>query len=140
MASESDAAGNRGGWDMYRTPASLEGSSNYRTWKFSMKMLLEAKDLWGIVSGDEVKPEEEGGSLAWDKKAHRAMATIVLAISPLEQEHIIDCATPKDAWDILEKLYENKGRNRKFMLLQELFRMSLFDHGEDSKGGMAEYL
>jgi hypothetical protein len=33
------------------------------------------------------------------------MATIVLAISPLEQEHIIDCATPKEAWDVLEKLY-----------------------------------
>jgi len=124
--------------ESYRQPEVLVGSINYRTWKFSMKMLLEAKDLWDIVSGEEVKPEE-GSSLAWDKKAHRAMATIVLAISPLEQEHIIDCATPKEAWDVLGKLYEGKGRNRKFMLLQELFRMSLFDHGEHSSG-MAEYL
>ena len=35
----------------------LQGSANYRTWKFSMKMLLEAKDLWDIVSGEEVKLE-----------------------------------------------------------------------------------
>ena len=37
--------------------------------------------------------------------------------------------------DILEKLYEGKGRNRKFMLLQELFRMSLSE-GDN----MDEYL
>src|SRR5579871_2508766 len=34
------------------------------------------------------------------------------------------------AWNVLEKLYEGKGRNRKFMLLQELFRMSMSDSGE----------
>jgi gag-polypeptide of LTR copia-type len=53
------------------------------------------------------------------------MATIVLGMSAAEQEHVIDCQSPKAAWDILEKLYGGKGRNRKFMLLQELFRMSM---------------
>ena len=24
----------------------LQGSSNYRTWKFSMRMVLQARDLW----------------------------------------------------------------------------------------------
>src|SRR5436309_15609179 len=67
----------------------LKGSSNYRTWKFSMKMSLEAKDLWEIVSGEEAKPAADAATktiTAWDKKARRAMATIVLSISAEEQE------------------------------------------------------
>jgi hypothetical protein len=103
----------------------LQGSANYRTWKFSMKMVLQARDLWEVVSGEEVKPEAEKAGQAWDKKARKALAAIALALSAAEKEHIIDCTTPKAAWDILEKLYEGKGRNRKFMLLQELFRMSM---------------
>src|SRR5437667_5827962 len=103
----------------------LQGSANYRTWKFSMKMVLQARDLWEVVSGEEVKPDAEKLGQAWDKKARKALAAIALALSAAEKEHIIDCTTPKAAWDILEKLYEGKGRNRKFMLLQELFRMSM---------------
>src|SRR2546423_7019220 len=103
----------------------LQGSTNYRTWKFSMRMVLQAKDLWEVVSGEEVKPEAEKAGQTWEKKARKALATIALALSAVEKEHIIECTAPKAAWDILEKLYEGKGRNRKFMLLQELFRMSM---------------
>src|SRR5271154_622178 len=103
----------------------LQGSANYRTWKFSMRMVLQARDLWEVVSGEEVKPEAETAAQVWEKKARKALATIALAVSAAEKEHIIECITPKAAWDILEKLYEGKGRNHKFMLLQELFRMSM---------------
>src|SRR5437667_7832560 len=100
----------------------LQGSANYRTWKFSMRMVLQAKDL---VSGEEVKPEAEKAGQTWEKKARKALVTIALALSAAEKERIIECSTPKAAWDVLEKLYEGKGRNRKSMLLQELFRLSL---------------
>jgi hypothetical protein len=33
-------------------PERLQGSKNYRTWKFSMQMVLMAKDLCGVVGGD----------------------------------------------------------------------------------------
>ena len=29
---------------------------NFHLWKFKMQMVLEEKDLWGIVSGDEKEP------------------------------------------------------------------------------------
>jgi len=103
----------------------LQGSANYRTWKFSMKMVLQAKDLWEVISGEEVKPVEEKAGQVWEKKARKALATIALALSAAEKEHIIECTAPKAAWDILEKLYEGQGQNRKFMLLQELFKMSM---------------
>jgi len=111
--------------ESYKVQETLKGSSNYRTWRFAMKTSLEARDLWDIVIGDEVKPEADKAGIAWEKRSKKAMATIVLGMSAAEQEHVIDCQTPKAAWDILEKLYGGKGRNRKFMLLQELFRMSM---------------
>jgi hypothetical protein len=103
----------------------LQGSANYRTWKFSMRMVLQARDLWEVVSGEDAKPVDEKAAEVWEKKARKALATIALALSAAEKEHIIECMAPKAAWDILEKLYEGKGRNRKFMLLQELFKMSM---------------
>jgi hypothetical protein len=103
----------------------LEGSSNYLTWKFSTRMVLQARDLWEILSGEEVKPEADEGRHAWERKARKALAAIALTLSALEKENTIECTTPKAAWEILEKLYEAKGRNRKFILLQELFRMSM---------------
>jgi hypothetical protein len=110
----------------------LQGSANYRTWKFSMRMVLQAKDLWEVVSGEEEKPEAVKAAENWEKKARKALALIALALSASEKEHVIDCTTPKAAWDVLEKLYEGKGRNRKFMLLQELFRMSMEGEKMDS--------
>src|SRR5579859_4270085 len=110
----------------------LQGSANYRTWKFSMRMVLQARDLWEVVSGEELKPETEKGAQAWEKKARKAWAIIALALAAAEKEHIIECITPKMAWDVLKKLYEGKGRNRKFMLLQELFKMSMEGDTMDS--------
>src|SRR5579859_1801858 len=113
----------------------LQGSANYRTWKFSMRMVLQVKDLWEVVSGEEVKLEAEKAGQAWERKerkVRKALATIALALSAAEKEHIIDSTTPMVAWDILEKLYEGKGQNHEFMLLQELFRMSLEGEKMDS--------
>jgi hypothetical protein len=37
----------------------LQGSANYRTWKFSVRMVLQARELWEVVSGEEVKLEAD---------------------------------------------------------------------------------
>ena len=46
----------------------LQGSANYRTWKFSMRMVLQAKDLWEVASGEEEKPESGKAAENWAKK------------------------------------------------------------------------
>jgi hypothetical protein len=105
--------------------APLEGSTNYRTWKFSMKMVLMAKDLWGVVDGSEVKSSENATD--WEKKNQKALAYISLSLTPIEQHHILDCTLAKSAWDVLKKLYEGKGRNRKFLLMEQLFKLNMDD-------------
>ena len=115
--------------DMEFKVVPLEGSMNYRTWKFSMRMVLLTKDLWGVVDGSEVKPSGDEVS-EWEKKNQKALANISLALTPIEQHNILDCTTAKAAWDILEKLYEGKGRNRKFLLMEQLFKMIMDGRGD----------
>jgi hypothetical protein len=46
--------------------------------------------LWElVVSGEEVKPVEEKAAQAWEK-ARKALATIALALSAAQKEHIIE--------------------------------------------------
>jgi len=69
---------------------SLQGSANYRTWKFSMRMVLQAKELWEVVSGEEEKPESGKAAENWEKKSRKALALIALALSALEEEKKVD--------------------------------------------------
>jgi hypothetical protein len=49
-------------------------SGNYRTWKFSMRMTLQAKELWEVVDGDVgVKPECPVRKFREDKDGERAV-------------------------------------------------------------------
>ena len=56
---------------------------NYHAWKFNLRMLLIGKDLWDIVSGDEVLPEEATPAMrnAFRKRDNRALSVIGLAIN-----------------------------------------------------------
>jgi hypothetical protein len=89
-----------------------------------MKMVLMSKDIWGVVDGLEVKANEDK---EWEKKDRKALALISLSVTQLELHNILDCTTAKSAWDILEKLYERKGRNRKFLLMEQLFKFNMDD-------------
>ena len=94
-----------------------------------MRMVLLTKDLWGVVDGSEIKPSRDEVS-EWEKKNQKALANISLALTPIEQHNILDCTTAKAAWDVLEKLYEGKGRNRKFLLMEQLFKMTMDGRGD----------
>lgn len=54
--------------------------TNYDSWRLQMRSVLVHQDLWEVVSGDEVQPQEgnEGAQLEvfrWLRKDERAMAT-----------------------------------------------------------------
>ena len=62
-----------------------------------MKMVLQAKDLWEIVSGEEVKPADSVNGAAWEKRARKTLALITLSLVAVKQEHIINCISPNMA-------------------------------------------
>ena len=54
-----------------------------------------------------------GGSEMMQRNGRRSEGS--LSVTQLELHNILDCTTAKAAWDILEKLYQAKGQNRKFL-------------------------
>ena len=113
--------------------SALDGA-NYRSWAFSMKMLLKAHELWEVIGEDEdatetTEPTAETGSsgkkekrktATWYKKDQLVLSNIALSVKPSEQEHIYNCPTAKEAWDCLKELYEGKGTYRFLSLLKSI--------------------
>lgn len=106
-----------------RIPA-FDGT-NYRSWSFSMKMLLKARELWEVIEepvaeGSSESPSGEKRGAKWHKKDQLALSNIVLALKPAEQEQVHDCKTAKEAWDRLQEVYQAKGMHRLLSLLKDL--------------------
>lgn len=80
-----------------------------------MKMILVHEDLWECVSDDT-------GDC---KKKQRAQAKIALAVSAAAIPHIRNAQSAKEAWDNLQKAYEDKGLCRRLGLLRTLFGTKL---------------
>ena len=57
---------------------------NFYLWKFKMQMILQEKDLWQIVIGDKVEPNDEGTTDTQRRQCQRrdrkAIATICLSL------------------------------------------------------------
>eukprot|EP00794_Sanderia_malayensis_P015603 gene15603-17175_t len=89
----------------------FEGN-NFNLWKFKMQMVLEDKDLWTIVSGEEIGPSGQGTTEAvqerFRKRARKSMATICLSLSDSELLLVRSATTAREAWLKLEGHYETK--------------------------------
>lgn len=89
-------------------------SNNYRTWKFAIKMLLIQRELWDYVNGiatlqDDATADQKVKHKSKDEKA---LSTIALSIEADQQVHIVNCETARQAWLVLEEIYEPKSRQR----------------------------
>jgi hypothetical protein len=84
--------------------------TNYGYWKARMCFFLKSIDVWKIVETGWIKPEETdkisitqtSPRLSNDKALH----ALCQALSPSEFARISNCEVPKDAWQILETIYE----------------------------------
>jgi len=102
-------------------------SSNWMTWKFQIKHLLLAKDLWGFIDGTEVLPEDASAQQAADfnKKSQKAFSTIVMSISSSQLYLITSCEGPRRAWVALRSHFERDTLVNKLMLKKQYFRMEM---------------
>jgi transposase InsO family protein len=106
--------------------AKLNGE-NYHAWKFSMKMYLMGKDLWGIVQRTEtleadatIKQRE-----SFRRRENQALSCICLGI--LESLHIYvrSCETAAEAWENLQNHFEEKTLARKIQFRRQLYNTKL---------------
>ena len=97
---------------------------NFHLWKFKMQMVLEEKDLWNIVKGDEVEPTDEGTTETqrrqFQKRERKALATICLSLGDEQLSLVRTATTAKEAWLKLENHYEVKSLANKLFLRKSI--------------------
>lgn len=84
---------------------------NYIIWKRHTQNVLEAKDLWKVVSGQEQNLNKE----------IQARALLTSALSAENQMRVICCNDAKSIWQRLERIHENKSTFERQSLLAKLF-------------------
>lgn len=109
----------------------LKGSSNYHTWKFAIKNMLELNDLEKCIELNDA-----GATLETDvKKLKKTKNLISLSVDASIFVHIQNATTAAEIWTTFQRLYEDKGLSRKIGLLRSLISARL-----EECNGMQEYV
>lgn len=101
----------------------LSGRENFNDWKFGMKMALIHENLFRTIEGypDNDKTEQAQK----DRLDQKALAKICLMVKPSAYAHVRSAKTAKEAWNNLQKAYEDKGLSRRLSLMRGLLRIRL---------------
>ena len=82
--------------DSYLNESTKLDGENYVNRKFKLFTMLEAHNLWSIVSGAEVIPIIVASILDWDKQEMKAKVLLRMSIKENIIPHIRDCKTSKE--------------------------------------------
>ncbi|KAE8209253.1 hypothetical protein CF319_g9513 [Tilletia indica] len=87
----------------------LKGAANYHDWRWQIEMVLRAKDMWHVVSGEDARPEGVLAASAWNKTASQALAIVVLTCESRIQTHIKTLRDPAAVLAKLDATFQPKG-------------------------------
>ncbi|KAG6500760.1 hypothetical protein ZIOFF_040613 [Zingiber officinale] len=103
----------------------LLNQSNYRIWKTCMESYLVGEDLWDVVVINGVVAPEDAPANAevlknWKQRNAKAKFVLKRSISHEIFEHIMGCASAREIWDTLDRLFNKKNEARLQLLENEL--------------------
>ena len=101
--------------------AKLVSNDGWTLWKFQMKVLLRASNLWEIVNGTTEKPTGEAED-SWMTKDAKAQKILVVSLGEEPLMHIINCDTSAEMYAALESVYEQKSQTSVHLLQQQFFQ------------------
>ena len=101
----------------------FDGKKNFHLWKRAMVLLFKKKEVWGIVSGDEIRPTVNTNKERdlWDKKDTECQTDIYLCVDTSVQEHLLSATTAAQMWTKLLSIYEKKNDAETQMVLGEFY-------------------
>lgn len=96
---------------------------NYHTWKFQMKMSLIGRNLWEIVTGDEVEDPEASDQdrKKFKRRQNQALASICLSVSTENQIYVRSAESAEEAWNSLQQHFEKKSLAHKIFYRRKLY-------------------
>ena len=90
---------------------------NYPAWSFQFQIYLEAKELWGYISGSNPKPKEDEKKIsAWLTKDAKIKTWILGSVEPHLIMNLKPYPTAKDMWGYLKQVYHQDNSARQFHL------------------------
>lgn len=110
--------------------AHLKGAENWASWKFQVRILLNASGAWSVVNGEIIRPVAvpnadtmamttyEREVAAWLKSDRIGQKIIGTSVDPQALLHIINCETAAEMWNKLKSVYEQKSEVNIHMLQQ----------------------
>ncbi|MCO5560242.1 hypothetical protein L7F22_013853 [Adiantum nelumboides] len=100
--------------------------SNYQPWRMTMELLLQSRDLMGVVDGTSARPAAGHADLAdWIKSDLAARLELLLHMEDT-QKHNVRCLTSaKEIWDRLKDSYKHKDVSSQVTLLKKLTNLSM---------------
>ncbi|XP_052748161.1 uncharacterized protein LOC113520884 [Galleria mellonella] len=98
----------------------LEGTNNWTTWKFQLRVLLQALELYDVVEKDALT---KMASEDFIKKDRKAQSLIVLNIHEKIMVHIINAKSASEMWAKLSTIYEKKSSTSLHIEQQKFFHL-----------------
>jgi len=112
---------------------------NYAQWATEMALLLEQKQVYGIIKGYDDKPEEAAANATTTEKAafkdwmnHHGVArsTILLGKEPRIQAEYTVVEDAKTLWEMLASAYKSKLKLNIFEIREDLGSIKQQDCGD----------
>lgn len=99
--------------------------TNYQYWRMCMEAYLQGQDLWELVAGSDTEipadiPENAEPQRKWKIKCGKALFALRTSISKEFIDHVRDVGSPRQVWEILERLFSKKNTARLQFLENEL--------------------
>ena len=111
-------------------------TDDFSLWSMPMETVLEAKDLFGVVTGEEVKPDQGAKLIEYQKKVRKARA---LLINCLGDRPLLAVQSAKDnlpgMWKKLQEGYATSSSASRIQLQKLLHTKKL-----KPKESMAEFI
>jgi len=114
--------------------------SNYKQWSREVALLLEQKQVYGIVAGEDEQPDDPAeDATAAEQLAHRAavkdwvkrhctaLSTILLGMEPRLQASYMEITDARTLWEKLATAYKAKLNFNVFQIREELLGIRLED-------------
>jgi len=99
--------------------------TDYKSWSLEVEILLEQKQVLGIVDGTEEAPDDATELKSWKKQHGIARSTILLAVERSLQEQYGVQKDAKALWDQLKEDYKSKVKLNVWALHDEMSAVKL---------------
>lgn len=128
----------------------LTDAESWSAWKFQIRVLLNASDVFDVVSGDYEKPvlarlasETEAAAKdkfdvafkVWKKADSTAQKLIATTVGQQPLMHIMNCNTANEMWLKLLSIYEQKTETSIHILQQKFYAF-----GKDPTDSIADHI